>query len=331
MTRIFSGIQSRGAKHLGNYSSTLGRYERLQREAEVYACIVDLHSITVDDPPDQRRRSLLELAAALFAAGLDPGQATVFAQSHVGLHAEAAWLLSPFMGYGQLLRMRQYQREARRVSAVSAAMFTWPMLMVADILLYRPDLVASGTDNRQQLELTRAVAKRFNARYGETFTVPRELLPEAGARIMNLQEPWNKMTSWEGPAKGVILLADPPDVIRAKVRSARVDSGHDIGYDPQDRPGIANLLEILATSTGETVAVLADRHRGLGYAAFKECVAEALIAWLEPFRTRYEALRADPAELMRLLRAGAEKAREQAEGVLAQTYERMGFARLAAG
>ena len=254
--RIFSGIQPTGAKHFGNWSGGFRQYAATQDRAvetggEAFFCIVDLHSITVDyDPVDLRERTL-DLAALLFATGLDPERSTVFAQSHVTAHAEAAWLLSAVTSYGQLGRMTQFKEKGDRQEFVSAGLFTYPILMAGDILLYQTDFVPIGDDQRQHLELARDVAERFNTRFGETFTVPAGIYPEIGARIMDLQEPTKKMSTTGGTPQGTLLMLDPPDVIRKKVRSAVTDSGTEVRRG-DDKPGVTNLIDIMTVATGES-------------------------------------------------------------------------------
>jgi len=323
--RIFSGIQPTGAKHLGNYSGGFRQYTATQEEGDAFFCIVDLHSITVSYDPENLRRSTLDLAAMLFATGLDPDRSTVFAQSHVAAHAEAAWLLSAVASYGQLGRMTQFKEKGERQEFVSAGLFTYPVLMAGDILLYRTNLVPIGDDQRQHLELARDVAQRFNSRYGETFTVPEGRYPELGARIMDLQEPANKMSTTGGTEQGTILIGDQPDVIRKKFKSAVTDSGRDVRHDRAEKPGVSNLIEIMSVATGVQIAEIESRYDGAGYGQFKEDVGEAVVALLDPIRQRYDALRADERELQRLLATGAEKARKESEPTLAAMYDRMGF------
>jgi len=322
--RIFSGIQPTGAKHFGNYSGGFRQYAATQERGEGFFCIVDLHSITVDyDPADLHERTL-DLAAILFATGLDPERSTVFIQSHVTAHAEAAWLLSAVTSYGQLGRMTQFKDKGEGRDFISAGLFTYPVLMAGDILLYQADAVPIGDDQRQHLELSRDVAERFNARYGETFKVPDGIYPDVGARIMDLQEPTKKMSTTGGTPQGTVLLLDPPDVIRKKFKSAVTDSGSDVRR-AADKPGVTNLIDIMSVATGEDAAAIEARYDGGGYGQFKADVAEAVVALLDPIRARYEELRGDPAELRRLLAAGADKAREVSAPTLLQMYERMGF------
>ena len=325
--RIFSGIQPTGDKHFGNYSGGFRQYAAMQEEGEAFFCVVDLHSITTAYDPQDLRESTLDLAAMLFATGLDPERSTVFVQSHVSAHPEAAWLLGGVASYGQLGRMTQFKDKADRQEFVAAGLFTYPVLMAADILLYQTDLVPIGDDQKQHLELTRDIAARFNSRYGETLKLPEGRYPETGARIMDLQEPERKMSTTGGTPQGTVLIADPPEVVRKKVRSAVTDSGSDVRYDPGDKPGISNLLEIMSVATGEAIPKLESRYDGGGYGPFKTDVAEAVVALLDPIRTRYDDLRGDAAELERLLAQGAEKARAASAPTLEQMYERMGFAR----
>ncbi len=274
--RIFSGIQPTGDKQLGNLIGGFMQYARTQELGEGFFCIVDLHSITVEyDVADFHERTL-DLAAMLFATGLDPERSTVFAQSHVQAHAEAAWLLGSVTSYGQLGRMTQFKDKSDRREFVSAGLFTYPVLMAGDILLYQTDIVPIGDDQRQHLELARDVAERFNARYGETFVVPKGVYPEVGARIMDLQEPTKKMSTTSGTPQGTVRLLDEPDVIRKKFRSAVTDSGREVRRG-EDKPGITNLLDILSVATGRPIDALEAEYDGAGYGQFKADVGEAVV------------------------------------------------------
>ena len=329
--RVFSGIQPTGQKTLGNYSGGFRQYVQTQESGDALFCIVDLHSITVDYDPAELRSSTLDLAATLFATGLDPERSIVFCQSHVTAHAEAAWLLSAVASYGQLGRMTQFKEKADKQEFVSAGLFTYPVLMAGDILLYQTDLVPIGDDQRQHLELSRDIAERFNYRYGETFRVPEGVYPAVGGRIMDLQQPANKMSTSSGTPQGTVLMLDPPDTIRKKFKSAVTDSGSEVRYDPEEKPGVSNLIEILNVATGEPIGAIEERFDGHGYGAFKEAVGEAVVELLSPIQQRYEALRSDERELQRLLAVGAEKARNMAEPTLEAMYDRMGFAKAEAG
>jgi len=325
--RIFSGIQPSGDPHIGNYSGGFRQYAETQERGEAFFCIVDLHAITIQHDPTALREGTLDIAAMLFATGLDPERSTVFVQSHVTAHAEAAWLLSSVASYGQLGRMTQFKEKAAEEEFVSAALFTYPVLMAGDILLYQTDIVPIGYDQRQHLELSRDIAQRFNSRYGETFAVPEGVYPATGGRVMNLQEPDVKMSKSRGAESGTVLLLDPPDVIRKKVKSAVTDSGTDVRYDPGEKPGISNLIELLTVVTGESIPDVESRYDGSGYGQFKQDVADAIVELVEPIQARYREVRGDAAELQRLLAMGAEKARASSAPTLALMYERMGFAR----
>ena len=324
--KIFSGIQPTGDKHLGNLIGGFRQYARTQELGEAFFCVVDLHSISVAYDPEELRRATLDLAAMLFATGLDPDRSTVFVQSHVTAHAEANWLLSSVTSFGELRRMTQFKDKSEKQDFVSAALFTYPVLQAGDILLYQADVVPVGDDQRQHIELARDVAERFNSRYGETFTLPRVETPPVGGRVMDLQEPSNKMSTTGGTPQGTVLIADPPDVVRKKFKSAVTDSGSEVRRGPE-KPGVSNLIEIMSVATGETPESIEARYEGQGYGAFKTDVAEAVVAMLDPIRTRYEELRADPVELRRLLTTGADKAREASAPTLAAMYDRMGFTR----
>jgi tryptophanyl-tRNA synthetase len=325
--RIFSGIQPTGGKHFGNYSGGFRQYAATQALGEAFFCIVDLHSITVrHDPRDLHDRSL-DLAAMLFATGLDPERSVVFLQSDVTAHPQAAWLLASITGIGELRRMTQFKDKSELQSFVSAALFSYPVLMAADILLYQIDKVPIGDDQRQHLELTRDVAQRFNSRYGETFRLPEGIFPEIGARIMDLQDPARKMSTTGSTELGTVGILDPPDVLAQKFKGAVTDSGRGVRFDPETKPGVSNLIAILNVATGEPVDAIEERFEGRGYAAFKKDVADAVVALLAPIRLRYEELRADEDELRRLLTSGADAARAASAPTLERMYERMGFVR----
>ena len=328
--RIFSGIQPTGAKTLGNYSGGFRQYVATQDRGDAFFCIVDLHAVTVEHDPVDLRDSTLDLASMLFATGLDAERSTVFVQSHVPAHAEAAWLLGAVTSFGELRRMTQFKEKAAQQDFVSAGLFTYPVLMAGDILLYQTDSVPVGDDQRQHLELTRDIAERFNARFGETFKLPEGIFPDVGARIMDLQEPERRMSTTRGTPQGTVRMLDPPDVIRKKFKTAVTDSGTEVRR-ADDKPGITNLIEIMSVATGEPPDAIESRYDGAGYGRFKEDVAEAVVALLDPVRRRYEELRADERELHRLLARGAEKAREASDPTLEAMYDRMGFVRSEVG
>ena len=322
--RIFSGIQPTGAKHLGNYAGGFRQYATTQDQGEAFFCIVDLHSVSVEyDPADLRERTL-DLLAILLATGLDPDRSTIFAQSHVTAHTEANWLLSTVTSFGELRRMTQFKDKADAQQFVSAALFTYPVLQAGDILLYQTDIVPVGVDQRQHVELTRDVAERFNSRFGETFTLPRGVYPETGAKVMDLQDPEKKMSTTGGTQQGTVLMLDSPDVIRKKLKTAVTDSGREILHAP-DKPGISNLIEIMTVATGNSIAEIQARYEGEGYGTFKADVAEAVVSLLQPFQDRFHELRSDPGELQRTLVRGADKAREASAPTLDAMFDRMGF------
>jgi len=329
--RVFSGIQPSGNPTFGNYSGGFRQYAATQDRAvesggAAFFCLVDLHAITVEYEPTDLRTRTLDLAALLFATGLDPARSTVFAQSDVTAHAEAAWLLGAVASYGQLGRMTQFKEKGGRQDFVSAALFEYPVLMAGDILLYQADTVPIGDDQRQHLELARDIAERFNHRFGDTFTVPDGVYPETGARIMDLQSPTEKMGKTGSSEAGTVRLLDPPDVIRKKFRSAVTDSGRDVRR-AEDKPGVTNLIDIFSVATGEEPEAIEARYDGQGYGPFKQDVGEAVVALLEPIQERYQALRADEPELLRMLAMGAEKAAAVAAPTLEAMYKRMGFVR----
>jgi tryptophanyl-tRNA synthetase len=324
--RVFSGIQPTGKKHFGNYSGGFRQYAATQELGDAFFCIVDLHSITVEYDPADLREQTLDLAAILFATGLDSERSTVFVQSHVTAHAEAAWLLGSVTSFGELRRMTQFKEKSDQHEFVSAGLFTYPVLMAGDILLYQTDVVPIGDDQRQHLELARDIAERFNSRFGETFKLPEGRYPEVGARIMDLQEPERKMSTTLGTPQGTLNVLDPPEVLAKKVKSAVTDSGREVRRGP-GKEGIENLIAIMSVATGEQPEAIETRYDGAGYGQFKADVAEAVVALVAPIQERYRELRSDDAELQRLLRIGADKAREASAPTLTAMYERMGFVR----
>jgi tryptophanyl-tRNA synthetase len=291
---------------------------------EAFFCIVDLHSITAPHDPDALHESTLDLAAMLIATGIDPKRSTLFLQSHVPAHTQCAWLLASVTSFGELRRMTQFKEKSEQQEFVSAGLFNYPVLQAADILLYDTDRVPVGSDQRQHVELTRDIAERFNARFGETFVLPEGIYPEVGSRIMDLQDPERKMSTTGGTPQGTIGLLDPPDTIRRKVRSAVTDSGRDI-VRAEEKPGITNLIDIMSVATGAAPAAIEARYDGAGYGRFKEEVAEAVVELLDPIRLHYGELRADAGKLGGILAEGAEKAAAVANPKLATAYERVGF------
>jgi tryptophanyl-tRNA synthetase len=325
--RILSGIQPTGEKHLGNYFGAIRRWVVQQDEAECFYPIVDLHAITVPQDPADLREATLSVAALLIACGIDPERSTLFVQSHVPEHPRLAWVLECLTPYGDLRRMPQYREKSARDSGFGVGLLTYPCLQAADILLYGADTVPVGEDQRQHLELARDLAQRFNNRFGETFVVPRGTYPEVGAKVMDLQEPTSRMSTSADSDLGVLRMLDPPDVVRRKLRSAVTDSGRDVLRSPE-KPGVTNLIEILAATLDEPPEAIESRYDGQGYGTFKADVADAVVELLDPIRTRYEELRADPEQLRRILARGADKAHAVAAATLALAYERVGFAAL---
>jgi tryptophanyl-tRNA synthetase len=324
--RIFSGIQPTGAKHLGNYIGAIRQYVDSQDESEPVICIVDLHSITVAYDPEDLRESTISLAALLVASGLDPDRCILFVQSHNIDHAQAAWLLSVVTSFGELRRMTQFKDKADQQEFVSVGLFTYPVLQAADILLYQTDAVPVGEDQRQHVELTRDIAERFNSRFGETLVVPEVVTPKLGAKITDLQEPAKKMSTTGGTAQGTLLMLDEPDTIRRKIMSAVTDSGREVRRG-DGKEGIENLISIMSVATGQEPEAIEASYDGTGYGDFKSDVAEAVVGLFAPIQERYRELRGDPAELERVLEAGADKARALSGPTLTAMYERMGFLR----
>jgi tryptophanyl-tRNA synthetase len=322
--RIFSGIQPTGRKHLGNSIGAITQYVAGQDRGEAIYCVVDLHAITVPYEPPALRDAVYDTAATLLAAGLDPGRCIFFRQGDVQEHSELCWLLSSVTSYGELGRMTQFKDKAgTQRDLVSAGLFFYPVLQAADVLAYRANEVPVGEDQRQHVELMRDVAERFNGRFGDTLVVPELRVPEVGARIMDLQVPDKKMSTTGGSPQGTVLVLDQPEVIVKKFRSAVTDSGTEVVRGP-DKAGISNLIEILAAVRGTAPEEVEASFNGSGYGAFKQAVADAVVEYLAPVRERYEALRADEAELERILEAGADKARSIASDTLGDVREAMG-------
>jgi tryptophanyl-tRNA synthetase len=322
--RIFSGIQPTGRKHLGNYIGALVQWVALQDRGEAIYCIVDLHAITVAYQPEELRTGTYDLAAVLLAAGIDPERSIFFRQSDVHEHTELTWLLSSVTAYGELTRMTQFKdKAAQQRELISAGLFSYPVLMAADVLAYRADEVPVGDDQRQHIELMRNVAQRFNARFGEHLVVPEARIPEVGARIMDLQFPERKMSTTGESEQGTVYVLDPPEVITKKIRSAVTDSGSEVRRGT-DKAGITNMIDILAAVRRTQPDEIEREFDGSGYGAFKQAVADAVVEYLTPVRERYEAFRADEPALERTLAAGADKARAIASDTLVDVRQAMG-------
>jgi tryptophanyl-tRNA synthetase len=314
MARVFSGIQPSGDLHIGNYLGALRRFSREHSDDESLFCIVDLHALTTPQDPASLRARTIEVANFYLASGLDPGTATLFVQSHVAAHAELAWLMECTASFGELSRMTQFKEKSGQRDLVSAALFTYPALMAADILLYDTDKVPVGDDQRQHLELTRDVAGRFNSRYGDTFVVPQAVLPPTGARVMDLQNPTNKMSKSTESPQGTVGMLDEPAVIEKKFKRAVTDNDGEVRFDPETKPGVSNLLSILAAATDRPIAEVAAEYSQ--YGPLKSDAAAAVIEVLAPVQKRYAELVDDPSETERILAAGAVAAREMAGPVL---------------
>ncbi|HET9152875.1 MAG TPA: tryptophan--tRNA ligase [Solirubrobacterales bacterium] len=323
---IFSGIQPTGRKHLGNYIGAIRQYVEGQERGEpAIFCIVDLHAISVPYDPVELRERVYDTAAILLAAGLDPERCILFRQSDVAEHAELTWLLSSVTSHGDLNRMHQFKEKVGKDRELaSAALFYYPVLMAADVLAYRATEVPVGDDQRQHVELMREIARRFNARFGEALVVPELVVPEVGARIMDLQEPERKMSTTGGTPQGTVLVLDEPDAIRKKFRSAVTDSGREITR-ATNKPGVTNLIDIFSVACERDQAEVEREFEGSGYGDFKQAVGDAVVEYLEPVQQRYARLRPDEAELDRILGLGAEKAQAMAAPVVAGVRERMGF------
>jgi tryptophanyl-tRNA synthetase len=322
---IFSGIQPTGRKHLGNYIGAIRQYVAGQDRADpaIY-CIVDLHATTVPYDPAELRRFTYDTASVLLAAGLDPDRCLFFRQGDVHEHTELCWHLGSVTSWGDLNRMTQFkEKSAQHRERVSAGLFIYPLLQAADVLAYRADEVPVGDDQRQHVELMREIARSFNARFGETLVVPEHRIPEVGARIMDLQIPENRMSTTASTDQGAVYILDAPDAIRRKFKRAVADSGHEI-VRRDDKPGISNLIDILAAVRETSHEEIEREFEGSGYGAFKEAVGEAVVEFLAPVRERYEELRADEAALEDVFEAGAEKARAIAAGTVADVRAAMG-------
>jgi tryptophanyl-tRNA synthetase len=323
---IFSGIQPTGRKHLGNYIGAIRQYvEGQDRGDPAIFCIVDLHAISIAYDPAELRERVYETTAILLAAGLDPERCILFRQSDVREHTELTWLLSAVTSHGDLNRMHQFKdKSARQRELVSAALFYYPVLMAADVLAYRATEVPVGDDQRQHVELMREIARRFNERFGELLVVPELVIPEVGARIMDLQEPERKMSTSNASEAGTVYVLDEPAAIRKKLGSAVTDSGREVRRG-EDKAGITNLIDVLSVARGVDQAEIEREFEGAGYGDFKKAVAEGIVELLDPVQERYAELRPDEAGLESVLAAGAEKARAIAAPTVAEVRDRMGF------
>ncbi|MDW4904810.1 tryptophan--tRNA ligase [Streptomyces sp. ADMS] len=326
--RVLSGIQpTAGSFHLGNYLGAVRQWVALQESHDAFYMVVDLHAITLPQDPADLRANTRLAAAQLLAAGLDPDRCTLFVQSHVPEHAQLAWIMNCLTGFGEASRMTQFKDKSAKQGAdrASVGLFTYPILQVADILLYQAHEVPVGEDQRQHIELTRDLAERFNSRFGETFTIPKPYILKETAKIYDLQDPSIKMSKSASAPKGLINLLDEPKTTAKKVKSAVTDTDTVIRFDPQEKPGISNLLGIYSTLTGTEIAELERNYDGRGYGALKVDLAEVVVDFVTPFRERTQQYLDDPETLDSILAKGAEKARAVAAETLSQAYERVGF------
>ncbi|MFH8804423.1 tryptophan--tRNA ligase [Streptomyces sp. NPDC017936] len=326
--RVLSGIQpTAGSFHLGNYLGAVRQWVALQESHDAFYMVVDLHAITVPQDPKELTANTRLAAAQLLAAGLDPDRCTLFVQSHVPEHAQLAWVMNCLTGFGEASRMTQFKDKSAKQGAdrASVGLFTYPVLQVADILLYQAHEVPVGEDQRQHIELTRDLAERFNGRFGETFTIPKPYILKETAKIYDLQEPSIKMSKSASTPKGLINLLDEPKATAKKVRSAVTDTDTVIRYDAENKPGVSNLLTIYSTLTGTSVPELEQQYEGKLYGALKTDLAEVVVGFVTPFRDRTQQYLDDPETLDSILAKGAEKARAVATETLSQAYERVGF------
>jgi tryptophanyl-tRNA synthetase len=322
---IFSGIQPSGELTIGNYLGAIKNWVKLQDEYDSYFCVVDLHAITVRQEPKDLRARTLEVLAIYIACGIDPEKNRLFIQSHVPAHSECAWLLNCYTHMGELSRMTQFKDKSQRYGeSISTGLFTYPVLMAADILLYEADLVPVGSDQKQHLELSRDVAERFNNTYSPTFKIPEPYISGDGAKIMDLQEPEKKMSKSADNANGYILIMDPPEVIRKKISRAVTDSLGVVKYS-DNQPGVKNLISILRTLTGMSIEDIEKKYEGQGYAGFKTDVGEALVSELEPIQKRVKEILADKENLEEVYKRGAERANYVANKTLRKMQKKIGF------
>ena len=323
---IFSGIQPSGTLTLGNYIGALKNFSKLQDDYDCIYSIVDMHAITVRQNPAELRRRCLELAAIYIASGIDPKKSLIYCQSHVSGHAELAWILNCFTYMGEMNRMTQFKdKSAKHADNINVGLFTYPVLMAADILLYQTNLVPVGHDQKQHLEICRDIAQRFNGIYGDVFTIPEGYIPKVGARIMSLQEPTRKMSKSD-PEDTFVALTDDPDTIRRKIKRAVTDSDGEIRFDPENKPGVSNLLSIMSALGAGEIDALVNELQGQGYGALKNRVADCVIAALEPMQTEYKRLIADKAYLQGVLDENARTATYLATKTLRKVQKKVGFA-----
>ncbi len=324
MKRVFSGLQPTGNIHLGNYLGALRNWVTLQDDHDAIYCVVDLHAMTVDYDPAEYVRDRHEAAKVLLACGIDPARSLFYFQSEVPQHVELSWILATMTPMGVLNRMTQFKDKTGRGVAPNLGLYAYPVLMAADILVHHADLVPVGDDQRQHLEVTRDLAERFNNRFGEVFPVPEAYIPDTSARVMSLADPTAKMSKSDANEKSRVLLLDPPDLVRRKIRGAVTDSEASVRFDWDEKPGVSNLLEIMSAATGRPIPDLSDEYDVSGYGVFKDAVADAVDEVLAPIRNAYADL--DDGEVAAVMAKGAETARHQAEGYQRQVRAAVGLA-----
>lgn len=323
---ILSGIQATGTLHLGNYLGAINNWIKMQDEYDCYYMIADLHSLTIRNNPEELRNNTLNLIALYVAAGLDPNKNKIFIQSHVPAHPALSWVLNCYTYMGELSRMTQFKdKSSKHADNINAGLFTYPVLMAADILAYNADLVPVGDDQRQHLEITRNIAERFNSIYGDTFKIPEAYIPKIGARIMGLQNPTKKMSKSAPDINDKILLTDEPDVIRKKVKKAVTDSEGIVRYDEENKPGISNLMSIYGILKEKSMQDIEQEFQGQNYGTFKSAVAEAIIDRLEPIQKKHKELLANPVEIQKIYEAGDKKAIEKTNQLLQEVYKKVGL------
>ena len=325
--RVFSGVQPTGNLHLGNYLGAIVKFVALQERYECIYCVVDLHAITVEHDPKLLRRRTRLSAAQLLACGIDPDRATLFVQSHVPEHAQLGWVMQCLTGFGEASRMTQFKDKSAKQQAerISLGLFGYPALQAADILAYQATYVPVGEDQRQHLELTRDLAQRFNSRFGKTFRLPEPYILKEAAKIYDLQDPTAKMSKSSSSPGGIVELLDDPKVSAKKIRSAVTDAGREIVYDPENKPGVSNLLVIYSALAGRPLADIVDEFAGMGYGDLKKAVGEVLVDFVTPIQERVRGYLDDTAELDKILARGAERAREVTSTTLARAYDKIGF------
>ena len=324
--RIFSGIQPTGNLTLGNYIGALRNFNILQDEYDCLYSIVDLHALTVRQNPSELRKACMRTMALFLASGLDPEKNIIYFQSQVPAHAELGWILNCFTYMGEMSRMTQFKDKSQKhADNINCGLFTYPVLMAADILLYQTDLVPIGADQKQHLEIARDIAERFNGVYGDVFVVPDGYFPKVGARVMSLQEPTRKMSKSD-PEDTYIAILDKPEIIRKKLRRAVTDSENRVVFDPENKPGVANLMSIMSALTGKGMDEITDEYSGLGYGKFKDAVADCVVAVLEPIQSEYERISADKAYLQQVMDSGRERASAIAHRTMLKVRKKLGIA-----